>query len=189
MVSGATFAYFRSIKIAKISPEIEVKSAVTELISFNIGSEISILATKDNLAKDLGNLTSDTYATASLRVADGNHTLSYRYNLILEIEKNDFIYSTQSMTPEILLTVTDPNDQIITELGDLEFVTVNGVSGFDITTAVGKYFIADNYLIETNTEKMDLWKAKVTFLNLDESQNMNYNRELKGFIKLEKTEA
>lgn len=60
------------------------------------------------------------------------------------------------------------------------------MSGFDITTAKGKYYIAKNRNLKTKTEISEIWKAEVTYVNLSESQDGNLDKRLDGFIKIEK---
>ena len=45
-----------------------------------------------------------------------------------------------------------------------------------------------NREITTNTELIEKWDAKVTYVNLSENQNNNLEKELKGYIRIEKAE-
>ena len=64
----------------------------------------------------------------------------------------------------------------------------NTIKGFDITTTTGKYYITKNREISTDTELIEKWDAKVTYVNLSENQNNNLEKELKGYIRIEKAE-
>ena len=61
----------------------------------------------------------------------------------------------------------------------------NKLSGFDITTAKGKYYIDKNRNLKTKTEISEMWKAEVTYVNLSESQDGNLDKKLDGFIRIE----
>lgn len=189
MIIGGTFAFFTEIRVSRISPTIDSQTATTEFIVFDSGGEINIVASQLNLAQGMGNLSDENYASAYLRLSDDQTEVTHNYNLFLEIEKNNFVYSTASKTAELILSVTDPNGNPITEIEGLEYVTVGDVSGFDITTKSGRFYIAKNYEIKTNNEVLHMWNSKVTFINLDESQDENIkNKELKGHIKIEKVD-
>lgn len=186
MISGATFAFFTFVRVGSISPQVEVSSATTEFIVFDAGKAINITPNRDNFGSGMGNLYDETFASAYVRVAQGVMQSSYKYNLFLEIEKNNLEYSTESKLPELVLTIIDYEGNEVKEIDGLEYVNVNGVSGFDITTAVGRYYIKQNQEITTSTEVSHKWIAKVTFVNLEEPQDGNFQKELKGYIQIEK---
>jgi len=189
MISGATFAYFDYIKVSRISPKVEVGSAVTQFITFDVGKPIRITPNTINFAEGMGNLEDETFASAYLRLGSGEDSAQFFYNLFLQIDKNNLTYSTKSKSPELLLQIIDHDGKELTYINGLEYVTVNGISGFDITVAKGRYYITYNFPISTINEKTHLWKAKFIFVNLEESQDGNLEKELEGFIQIESAEG
>ena len=89
--------------------------------------------------------------------------------------------------------VKDYNGNEVTSIEGLNYVSVvdgkgNTIKGFDITTTTGIYYITKNREITTDTELIEKWDAKVTYVNLSENQNNNLEKELKGYIRIEKAE-
>lgn len=189
MIAGASFAFFTEIRVSKISPTIDTTTATTEFIVFDAGNEIRINASQFNFSEGMGNLSSETYASAYLRLSDNQNEITHKYNLYLEIENNNFVYSTENDTAELIMSITDPDGKAVTEIEGLEFVTINNISGFDITTKKGRFYIAKDYEIKATDEALHMWNATVTLVNLNESQDANKNnKELKGYIRIEKVD-
>lgn len=186
LIIGASYAYFNIIKVGKVSPEVNYESAITDLISFEVTEAINITANEENFLIDMGNVTAETSATAYLKSANTENKRSYGYNVYIDIVENGLCYSTASQSPELILTVTDPSGNILKNMEGLDFVTINGISGFDITTAKGKYFIANNYQISTDDETRQDWHILVTLVNLEENQDLNDGKLLEGYLKIEK---
>ena len=113
----------------------------------------------------------------------------HSYNLILEIDSNDFEYSTPEEDAELLLKVIDPNGNELTNIEGLEYVTVEEESGFDITDKIGNFYIVKEYLLETDYEITHNWDVTVTFVNLNAEQNINYNKELRGNLVMERADS
>ena len=190
MISGATYAYFTMIEVSSVSPQIKTQAATTEWLIFSTGEPIEIMATEENFAEGMGSLTDKTYGSVLLRT-NNNQFVSHNYKIFLEISDNEFVYTTADNKAELLLKVTDPDGNEITEIEGLNYVTVNAgqekeLSGFDITNALGRYYFASNYEISTDLETQDIWNVEVTFVNLDSDQNANAGKTLTGNIRLEK---
>ena len=88
------------------------------------------------------------------------------------------------------MKIFDPYGNELDTIEGLNYVTItdgkgNKLSGFDITTAKGKYYIAKNRNLKTKTEISEIWKAEVTYVNLSESQDGNLEKKLDGFIRIE----
>ena len=60
--------------------------------------------------------------------------------------------------------------------------------GFDITKKNGKYYIAKEYPLETDGEVTQEWKIAVTFVNLETSQDINYDKVLNGHVTIERSQ-
>ena len=186
MLVGATYAYFSVIRVSNVSPVIEVDTAQLDSILFDAGFPISIYADNENFQKGMGSITSDTFARAYLKTNGENVT--YKYDLFLDLLENNFVYSTEDKQAEIVLRVIDPNGNEIKNLDGLDYVTSNGISGFDITEKKGKFYIARDYSITTSDEVMHKWSFYVTFVNLETNQEVNHSKMLNGYVKIEKGE-
>lgn len=193
MVGGATFAYFTNVAVSHINPSVDTQAAVTDLVLFDAGKNIRINPTDLNFREGMGNLSDETFASAYLRSARKNEAISYKYNLYLEIKKNNFEYSTVSKSPELIMQVIDHDGKELTYINGLEYVSVKDgnnaiINGFDITTKVGKFYLAHEFAISAVTENTHIWKAKFIFVNLEEKQDGNFDKELNGNIKIERAE-
>lgn len=193
LVIGATYAHFTYVKVSRISPVVDVESATLNYIVFDIGSPIYINPTTENFNKGMDDLTGETYASVLLKRENGTEVSKLKYNLYLEISDNNLTYSTASKTPELLISVFDPDGNEVKEIEGLTYVTVtNGknekVSGFDITEGIGRYYITKSREISTTSEITEKWDAKVTYVNLKESQDGNLEKVLNGLIRIEKAE-
>lgn len=183
--AGAAFAYFTVIKVSSISPETEIKSATMTSIIFNTGNPIALYADEFNFAEGMDNLSGETYASSTLKIGSMEESASFRYNLSVEFYQNTLLYSTTEETPEVLLTLYDPNGNEITNVEGLVYKTADGVSGFDVTGKIGKYTIVEDYEITTTSEITHKWSAKLTFVNLSNSQDVNKGKGLNGILRIE----
>ena len=173
VVVGATYAYFQAQGGGSANTNVNVQTATTDNLSFQTGESISITANQANFAQGLGNRTGSTTANAMLTANNATNTATRNYNLYLDIKNNGFTYTVDENTPELILTITDPDGTELESLSGYEYVTVDGVSGFDITEASNAILIADNYEITASPEITQTWNITVTFINLDSDQNKN----------------
>ena len=193
LVIGATYAHFTYIKVSRVSPKVDVEAATLNYIMFDIGSPIFINPTTENFTEGMDNLTGETYASVFLKRENGTEVSKLKYNLYLEISDNSLTYSTASKTPELLLNVYDPDGKEVKEIEGLTYVTIkdgknNEIRGFDITEGLGRYYITKSREISTTNEITEKWDAKVTYVNLKESQDGNLEKVLNGLIRIEKAE-
>ncbi len=182
-IVGATYAYFTAVLFSDSSPKSEITSATSEVISFNIGNDINIYASRFNFLEGMSSLVSNTTATAYMRFDGGTRVVKHKYDVILNIDNNNFEYSTPEQKPELVLTITDPNGDAITSIEGLDYT-----DGFDITKKTGKYYIAKEYPLETDGEVTQEWKISVTFVNLETSQDINYDKVLNGHVTIERSQ-
>ena len=173
VVVGATFAYFQAQGGGSSDIDASVITSTTDKLSFQVGNGINISANQENFAQGLGNRTGSTTASAMLTANNATNTATRNYNLYLDIKNNGFTYTVDENTPELILTITGPDDQPLENLAGYEYVTVDGVSGFDITEASNAILIADDYEITASPEVTQTWNITVTFINLDSDQNKN----------------
>ncbi len=193
VVVGATYAFFTAQGGASANTNVNVQTNTTDNLSFEVGEAINITANQDNFAQGLGNQVGSTTASATLTANNATNTATRNYYLYLDITNNEFEYTVDENTPELILTITAPNDAPVTSLSGLTYkenVTTNVtdgetqvISGFDITTANGLITIADNYEISaTETPTTQEWNVTVTFVNLDSDQEENTNKTFEATV-------
>lgn len=193
MLSTATFAYFSMIQVTTLSPQVQAESAVTDWLIFSTGDPINIEASEENFGEDMGDISGRTYGGALLQVSDSSKEVSYNYNVILNIVENEFVYTTPTEEAELLLKVTDPDGVEVTNIPGLVYKEVtngNGevLRGFDITTEVGNYYIANNYEITSNLQTQHIWNVEVILVNLDSDQNANAGKVVDAYLEVSKGE-
>ena len=186
VVGGATYAYFVAQGGATSNSSVRVQTSSTDNLSFSVGSSVNLTADQTSFASGKGNVTGSTTATALLTANDATNEATEHYYLYFNITNNPFIYTTSSNSAELLLTITDPNNKVVTELDGMNYVTSGGVSGFDITTYTGPIKIADYYEISASPNKTDNWKVQVTLVNLDRDQTSNAGKSFTGVLQISK---
>ena len=184
-----TYAYLAA-NVNEARGDVSVDSDETDNLKFAVGDPLSIDATPTTLPENGENLVDTTTATATLLANSTNSTAEYPYWVYFTISNNTFVYSDGS-TPEIILTVTDPEGNPVTNIDGLTYGTFNGVAGFDVTTQNGKFTVASNYAItassSTDATKHD-WTFTLTYLNLNFDQSGNYGNSMTTEISMSKEE-
>lgn len=191
MITSATLAYFTYVEVSSVSPEIKTTTAtIMDMLVFDVENNIYIHASSDNFAQGMDSLSSETNATASLQIT-GNEGAEkvYEYNIILDITDNEFVYSTSNNTPELLVKVTDPEGNEVIQIPGLNYVSSNGFSGFDITTALGSFNLVSNYEIATASQVTQTWNVEVIFVNLNTNQDINTGKSFGGILKMETVDS
>ncbi len=189
LIARFTYAYLAA-SINEARENVTLNSDETDKLDFEIGEPLSIDATPTTLPENGANLVDTTTAKAILTANSTNNTAEYSYWVYFTISNNTFIYSDGS-TPEIILTVTDPTGNPVTNIEGLTYGTFNGVAGFDITTENGVFTIASDYAIavNSNTEPTEqTWNFTLTYLNLDFDQSGNYGNSMTTEISMTKEE-
>ena len=142
---GVTLAYV----IAQISTGInntDVLADTSDKLVFSIDKNISLNPTQFNVTEGGGGLSDTSIGTASLIANSTTNRAVYNYYIYFQITSNNYVYTTEDEKAEIVLTVTDPNGEIVKEASDLKFVSAENadgtvVEGFDITTETGLFTI------------------------------------------------
>lgn len=113
------------------------------------------------------------------------------YYVYLNIKQNEYIYTSESETAELIIKILDPLGDEITSIPGLTYTTVDGISGFDITTKTGKYEVDADYLITTiNTDPVEHdWVFTLYFMNLDHNQKDNSGKDFLGDLSAQNDEA
>ena len=184
-----TYAYLGA-SINDAQGNVTINSDETDRLDFEIGDPLSVDATPTTLPENGTNLVDTTTAKAILTANTTNNTANYSYWVYFNISNNTFTYSDGS-TPEIILTVTDPTGNPVTNVEGLTYGTYNGVAGFDITTENGVFTIASDYAIAVNSNTKpteQTWNFTLTYLNLDFDQSGNYGNSMTTEISMTKEE-
>ncbi len=182
VVVGATYAFFTAQGGASANTNVNVQTNTTDNLSFSVGDAISITANQDNFAQDAGNQAGSTTATATLTANNATNQATANYYLYLDITNNDFEYTVADNTPELILTIEAPGGTELTSLSGYKYVTVDEVSGFDITTASDVIKIAENYEITSTGTETQTWNITVTFVNLDTDQVGNTGKTFEATL-------
>ena len=189
LIVRVTYA-FLGANINEARENVVVDSDTTDNLQFSIGDPLVINATPTTLPENGANLVDESVATATLLANSTNDTAEYSYYVYFTISNNTFTY-TDGSTPEIILTVTGPDDNPVTNIEGLTYGTFNGVAGFDVTTQNGKFTVASNYAItassSTNATKHN-WTFTLTYLNLSFDQSGNYGNSMTTEISMTKEE-
>jgi len=196
LVIGATYAFFQAQGGTSGSAAIEAKTATVDNLVFGTCDGISITADMSNFNESSGSIKKETCATAIL-TASTTASATYYYDISINVEANEFTYSIDSTTPELLLKVTDPDGNEVTSISGLTYYSSvtdregNTHSGFDITTLSD-----DNILVkkdeitasvgDTVTEK---WVIEVTFVNYDADQQKNTGKNFDADIVISKNSS
>ena len=192
-VITATYAYFNAQGGSATSTNLNVTTYTTDVFTFAAGDEINLEITQSNFASGKGNAVGNTFASATLTANNKTNTATEHYYLYLNIENNDFEYTVNSSTPELMLTITDSEGNEVTDIEGLTHTTVTDgkgttISGYDITTKSGLLTIFKNREITTTSKKEEKWNITITFVNYDASQNANAGKSMSAKVMIQKEE-
>ena len=182
-----TYAYL-ALNVNEARGDVTLNSDETDKLDFVVGDPLSIDATPTTLPENGENLVDTTTAKATLLANSTNDTAEYSYWVYFTISNNTFVYSDGS-TPEIILTVTDPTGNPVTNIDGLTYGTFNGVAGFDVTTANGVFAVASDYAITSSSSTIateQTWNFTLTYLNQSYDQSANYGNSMTTEIKMQK---
>ena len=183
VIVGATYAYFQAQGGGIGSTDVNVQTATTDNLSFQVGNGISISASQEDFGQGMPNKSGSTTASAILTANNATNTATRNYYIYLDITSNEFVYTTGDREAELLLKITDPDGAEVTTINSLDAqVTSGGVTGFDITTKAGLIKIADNYEITASPSKTDEWMIEIILVNLDSDQNANTGKTFNANI-------
>ncbi len=182
VVVGATYAFFVAQGGGSANTNVNVQTNTTDNLSFEVGEAINITANQDNFAQGLGNQAGSTTASATLTANNATNSATANYYLYLDITNNDFEYTVDTNTPELILTIIDPDGTELTNLSGYKYVEVGDVSGFDITTVSDIIKIAENYEITSTGTETQTWNITVTFVNLDTDQVENTGKTFEASL-------
>ncbi len=185
-----TYAYLAA-NVNEARGDVTLNSDETDKLDFAVGDPLSIDATPTTLPENGENLVDTTTATATLLANSTNTTAEYSYWVYFTISNNTFIYS-DGLTPEVILTVTDPEGNPVTNIEGLTYGTFSGVAGFDVTTQNGTFTVANGYTI-TSSSSTDAteqtWNFTLTYLNQSYDQSINFGNSMTTEVSMSKEEV
>ena len=175
-VVTATYAYFQSQSGEGSQTDVKITSNTVDTLSFETGSSLTFTADQDTFANGKVSLSDTTFAKAILTANNKPNSATNNYNLYLNISDNNFIYTQDTNTPELLLQITDASNNSITSIDGLTYKTVTdnkntSISGFDITNKTGLINLFTNREITTTSTKTEEWTIKITFVNYNKDQS------------------
>ena len=98
---GIKYAYFKTQVDNGKDADINVLTYTTDSLKFEVGNQLVINANYDNFTENDKNLTSSTYAKATLKANNKTNSATSKYNVFLVIGKNNFEYTKDENTPEL----------------------------------------------------------------------------------------
>ena len=191
LVVGATYAYFQNQYGSASNADVNVTTSTTDVLTFETGSNISIIAGQDDFASGKGNKTGQTFTRATLQANNKTNTATANYYMYLNIETNTFTY-TNTDKPELLLQVVDKTSgNPVTSITGLDYVTVTdgkntSISGFDITTKKGLIALFSNKEISASPKTVEEYTVTITLVNHNFDQNINTGKNLNGKLIIQK---
>jgi len=195
LVATATFAYFQ----ADLGNNKEVDVSVSTLtendrFSFAVGDPLALQADETSFVKGGDSVSDTTTATALLTANNKTNNATKYYYLYLLISKNEFLYSQNENTPELILTITKPDGTELTTLDGLTYKTITDgkgttIKGFDITTKKGLITIADNRKITTTSTIEEQWSITLTLVNYDVNQIDNLGKMFSSKLIIQQDKA
>lgn len=190
---GATYAYFQANMGEGQQAELKAQTSTTDVLTFEVSSKsgFTIHANYDNFAMGMENLKKKITASATLIANNNTNTATATYGVYLNINQNTFIYTTGEENAEILLQVKKPDGTMMTdgEIPSLDYVTIKGESGFDITQAQDALTIYEDYVITATNKKTDDWEISIVLINLDTNQKDNEGKIFDGRVSIEKKQS
>ena len=193
LIVGATYAYFQNQYGSASNADVNVTTYTTDMLTFETGDAINISADQATFAQGKGNRTGSTFARATLQANNKTNTATEHYYVYLKISGNDFEYSKDSSSPELLLSITDNSGNQVTKLTGLNYITVTdgsnkSISGFDITKSSGLLTLVDNKEISASPKQIEEWNITITLVNYNYDQNANTGKNFSGKLIIQKEE-
>ncbi len=187
VVIGLSFAYFVMQSSEAALTDVNVGTDVSEKLIFTKGEDLNIIANQENFAEGDGSISGTTASSATLIANKSAGSASRVYNIYFDISKNNFVYTVDANTPELLLKIVDPSGNEITSIDGFTHKTIidsstgETLTGFDITTFNGLFIVKEDEAITTTSYTdgtTENWSATITFVNLNTDQVLNEGKSL-----------
>ena len=190
LIIGATYAYFQASGGDGTSANLRVTTYTTDIITFEVGSNINIETNATLFSQGKGNASGTTFARATLTANNKTNSATENYNLFLNISDNTFAYSVDTNTPELILTIKDKSNNEVTSIEGLNYKTVTDgkgttIKGFDITNKNGLLALFNKDITTTSTT-VEEWNATVTFVNYNKDQTKNAGKKFDAQLIISK---
>ena len=191
LVVGATYAYFQAQGGTGKSTDVKVTTYTTDMLTFTTGNAISLYADQSSFGSNKGSLSGETFAKATLVANNKTNEATDNYYVYFNIENNTFKYTLGNDKPELILTVTGPDGNEVTEISGLTHTTVQdrenkSISGFDVTTTNGLITIANKKTITATPNAEEQYTLKLTFVNYEGDQTENATSTLSAKVMIQK---
>ena len=176
-----SYAYINTTVGNSASTTMKTYSLNSQNLKFYSGNPFNLNISYNNLDQGMGNITS-TSTTRAVLTPDGKTGEGEEfYGVYFLVQDNEFVYSTEEKTPEIILRITDPYGNPVTEIDEpfINLVYDPTIQGFDITELRHsicihmEYYIAANNFQKTTHE----WQFELEFVNLDTDQSINIGKK------------
>ena len=190
LIIGATYAYFQASGGTGTSANLRVTTYTTDIITFEVGSNINIETNATLFSQGKGNASGTTFARATLTANNKTNSATENYNLFLNISDNTFAYSVDTNTPELILTIKDKSNNEVTSIEGLTYKTVTDgkgttIKGFDITNKNGLLTLFNKDITTTSTT-VEEWNVTVTFVNYNKDQTKNAGKKFDAQLIISK---
>ena len=191
LIVGATYAYFKAQGGTGSSAEVKVTTYTTDMLTFTTGNAISLYADQTSFGQEKGSLSGETFAKATLVANNKTNEATDNYYVYFNIENNTFKYTLGEDKPELILTVTGPDGNEVTEISGLTHKVVQdkenkSISGFDVTTMNGIITIVNKKTITASPSKEEQYTLKLTFVNYEGDQTANATSGLSAKVMIQK---
>ena len=191
LVVGATYAYFQNQYGSASNADVNVTTYTTDMLTFETGNAISLYADQTTFGQEKGSLSGETFAKATLVANNKTNEATDNYYVYFNIENNTFKYTLGEDKPELILTVTGPDGNEVTEIPGLTHKVVQdrenkSISGFDVTTTNGLITIANKKTITATPNAEEEYKLKLTFVNYEGDQTENTTSGLSAKVMIQK---
>lgn len=189
-VVGATFAYFTAQGGDDVSKKLNVTTDTSDSATFTL-EPISITATQATFGQGMGDQKATSTGTASFTANSTDATSEFCYTLTINVASNDFEYTTEESTPELVLDVTKDAGtktapvNVITTMD----VTTQGTGTIKVPTTNGGDEYTHKITANTSQTVVDTFKITLAFKNLDSDQNANTGKSFSGTMTFSKVEC
>ncbi len=172
---GISFAYFATGVSDPAHTLVTLVSDGVNKLEFHPGEELVFTD---------GELYGETNPYAISEVHNPADTFTSTYNIYLDVKDNQFKYTTADETGELLLKVYNPNGTELKNITGLDYITVEGVSGFDITELNSLYPLVNDYEIVStgDTPTRQDWTFEIHYIDLVNNQVPNNDKYFKAEI-------
>lgn len=183
-VVGATFAYFSAQTGEGASAPVTVTTSTADSLEYGSFGAITINATQQNFYEGAGSLSGETTGNVTLK-ANNDNSASYCYTAILNVAQNDFVYTTEAHTPELLFSINKNSTAIMTDYD----VTVATAGAINIPTVTGGSEMVHKITAGAGATVSDSWNARVVLVNLETDQQDNTNKQFVATLNFTSVEC